>query len=214
MSVDVLVEPFYEWVVDASGIKGARPEISGVTYVDDPMPYIERKLLTVNTGHSAIAYLGYARGLATIHAALRDAAVREGATKALEETGLLLAHEHGFDPEELREYRQKVIARFENPRISDEVTRVARAPIRKLGHDERFVGPALRLMEMGREPRHLAAVVRTILGFDHPQDPEAVELQETIRAGGERRALARYAGVEEDHPLVDLVLERSDPARG
>ena len=214
MSVDVLVEPFYEWVVDASGIKGARPEISGVTYVDDPMPYIERKLLTVNTGHSAIAYLGYARGLATIHAALEDPAVRETATKALEETGLLLAREHGFDPEELRVYRQRVLARFENPRISDEVTRVARAPIRKLGRDERFVSPALGILKMGREPTHLALVIRAILGFDHPQDPEAVELQETIRAEGECRALPRYAGVEEDHPLVDLVLESSDPARG
>ncbi len=214
MSVDVLVEPFYEWVVDASGIKGARPPISGVTYVDDPMPYIERKLLTVNTGHSAIAYLGYARGLATIDAALRDPAVREGASKALEETGVLLAHEYGFDPEELREYRRKVIARFENPRISDEVTRVARAPIRKLGHDERFVSPALRLLEMGREPTHLAAVIKTVLGFDHPEDAEAVELQETIGAEGERRALARYAGIGEDHPLVDLVLERPGPAGG
>ncbi len=214
MSVDVLVEPFYEWVVDASGIKGERPPISGVTYVDDPMPYIERKLLTVNTGHSAIAYLGYARGLATIDAALRDPAVREGASKALEETGVLLAHEYGFDPEELREYRRKVIARFENPRISDEVTRVARAPIRKLGHDERFVSPALRLLEMGREPTHLAAVIKTVLGFDHPEDAEAVELQETIGAEGERRALARYAGIGEDHPLVDLVLERPDPAGG
>ena len=213
MSVDVLVEPFYEWVVDASGIKGERPEISGVTYVEDPLPYIERKLLTVNTGHSAIAYLGYARGLGTIHAALGDPAVRETATKTLEETGLLLAKEHGLDPEELREYRQKVLARFENPRISDEVTRVARAPIRKLGHDERFVSPALRLLEMGREPTHLAPIIGAILGFDHPQDPQAVELQETIRAEGERRALARYAGVEEDHPLVDLVLENSDPAR-
>ena len=212
MSVDVLVEPFYEWVVDASGIKGERPPISGVTYVDDPMPYIERKLLTVNTGHSAIAYLGYSRGLETIHAALKDPEVRDGATRALEETGLLLTHEHGFDPEELESYRQKVVARFENPRISDEVTRVARAPIRKLGHDERFVGPALRLMEMGRAPEHLAAVIGEVLLFDHPEDPEAVELQETIRAEGKRRALARYAGIGEDHELVDLVLE--GPARG
>jgi mannitol-1-phosphate 5-dehydrogenase len=170
MSVDVLVEPFYEWVVDASQIKGVRPDIRGVTYVEDPLPYIERKLLTVNTGHSAIAYLGYARGLATIHAALEDPEVREVASKALEETGLLLAREHGFVPEELHEYRQKVLARFENPRISDEVTRVARAPIRKLGHHERFVSPALRLLEMGREPTHLAAVIKAVLGFDYPRD--------------------------------------------
>ncbi len=214
MSVDVLVEPFYEWVVDASQIKGARPRISGVTYVEDPLPYIERKLLTVNTGHSAIAYLGYARGKATIHAALEDGEIRDVTSKALEETGLLLANEHGFDPGELREYRHKVLARFENPRISDEVTRVARAPIRKLGHDERFVSPALRLFEMGHAPAHLAVVIGAVLGFDYPQDEEAVELQETIRAEGERSALARYAGIEVDHPLVDLVLERRDLIRG
>jgi mannitol-1-phosphate 5-dehydrogenase len=210
MSVDVLVEPFYEWVVDASQIKGVRPDISGVTYVEDPLPYIERKLLTVNTGHSAIAYLGYARGKATIHSALEDDDIRDVTSKALEETSLLLAYEYGFDPEELREYRQKVLTRFENPRISDEVTRVARAPIRKLGHDERFVSPALRLFEMGHTPTHLAVVIRAVLAFDYPQDEEAVELQETIRTQGERLALVRYASVEEDHPLVDLVVERAD----
>jgi mannitol-1-phosphate 5-dehydrogenase len=213
VSVDVLVEPFYEWVVDASQIKGVRPDISGVTYVEDPLPYIERKLLTVNTGHSAIAYLGYARGRDTIHAALEDDDVRDAALKALEETGLLLAYEYGFDPEELREYRQKVLARFGNPRISDEVTRVARAPIRKLGRDERFVSPALRLFEMGHTPTHLVAVIKAVLGFDYPQDEEAVELQETIHAEGERAALAHYATIAEDHPLVDLVMERSDRIR-
>jgi mannitol-1-phosphate 5-dehydrogenase len=209
----VLVEPFYEWVVDASQIKGVRPDISAVTYVEDPLPYIERKLLTVNTGHSAIAYLGYARDKATISAALEDYAVRDVASKALEETGLLLARDYGFDPEELREYRQKVLARFGNPRISDEVTRVARAPIRKLSRDERFVSPALRLLEMAHTPTHLAAIIKAVLGFDYPQDEEAVELQEAIHAEGERAALAHYATIAEDHPLVDLVVERSDRIR-
>ena len=212
--IDVLVEPFFEWDVDASQIKGDRPNVPGITYVEDLAPYIERKLLTVNTGHSATAYLGYAHGKPTIHEALADERVGEVASGALEETGLLLTFEYGFDPKELRGYRHTALDRFRNPYISDEVTRVARAPIRKLGHDERFVSPALGLMEMGREPRHLAAVIGAILGFDHPQDPQAVELQETIRAEGERRALARYASVEEDHPLVDLVLESSDPASG
>ena len=211
MGVDVLVEPFYEWVVDVSQVKGDRPNISGVTYVEDPLPYIERKLLTVNTGHSAIAYLGYVRGKATIHDALKDENVHDVASKALEETSLLLAWEYGFDPEELREYRQKVLARFRNPRISDDVSRVARAPIRKLGHDERFVSPALRLLELGHRPVHLARVISVVLRYDDPEDEQAVELQGMIRAVGERSALAHYAAIGEDHPLVDLVVERLDP---
>jgi mannitol-1-phosphate 5-dehydrogenase len=86
---------------------------------------------------------------------------------------------------------------------------VARAPIRKLGRNERFVSPALRLFEMGHAPVHLATVIGAVLRYDHPKDEEARELQETIRAESERAALARYAGIEEDHPLVDLV-ERAD----
>src|SRR5918997_6104976 len=97
--VDVLVEPFFEWIVDASQIKGNRPDVPGITYVEDLGPYIERKLLTVNTGHSAAAYLGYARGKQTIDAALEDPRVYRVASKTLEETGLLLVREHRFDPE-------------------------------------------------------------------------------------------------------------------
>ena len=208
--MDVLVEPFFEWIVETSQVKGDRPDVSGITYVEDLGPYIERKLLTVNTGHSAIAYLGYARGKATIHDALEDDSVHDTVSEALEETGLLLAWEYGFDREELREYRQKVLARFRNPRISDDVSRVARSPIRKLGREERFVSPALRLLELGHRPVHLATVIGAVLRYDYPEDEQAAELQETISAEGERSALARYAGIEEDHPLVDLVVERLD----
>lgn len=210
--MNVLVEPFYEWVVDASQIKGERPEIFGVTYVEDPSPYIERKLLTVNTGHAAIAYLGYAKGIPTISEAIGDPSVRDIASKALEETSLLLAREYGFDVGELGEYREKVLARFGNPRISDDVARVARAPIRKLGRRERFVSPALRLFEMGHAPENLASVVGAVLRYDHPGDEEAEELQRTIRAEGRRSAFARYAGIAEDHPLVELVIEKEEGA--
>jgi mannitol-1-phosphate 5-dehydrogenase len=211
--VDVHVEPFYEWIVDASQVKGERPDVSGITYVEDLRPYIERKLLTVNTGHSATAYLGYAHGDSTIHAALEDEHVRETVSNTLKETGLLLVKEYSFDPEKHREYRHKVLARFGNPRISDDVTRVARAPIRKLGRNERFVSPALRLIDMGHMPECLAAVIRAVLCYDHPKDEEAQELQETIHAEGDRSALARYAGIEEDHPLVGLVAEQMDRSR-
>ena len=210
--IDVLVEPFYEWVVDASQVAGRRPEIPGITYVEAIGPYIERKLLTVNTGHATTAYLGYAAGKRTIDEALRDERIHDMATKTLEETGTLLVREHGFDPEEHAEYRRKVLARFENPRISDDVARVARTPIRKLGRNERFVSPALRLLKMGERPVYLATVIVAMLRYDNPEDPEARELQERVKNDGARTAFAWCAGIEEDHPLVELVLDLA--ARG
>ena len=49
-----------------------------------------------------------------------------------------------------------------------------------------------------------------VLRYDAPEDEQAVELQETIHAEGERSALAQYAAIGEDHPLVDLVAEWLD----
>ncbi|MDQ3892645.1 MAG: mannitol-1-phosphate 5-dehydrogenase, partial [Actinomycetota bacterium] len=106
-----------------------------------------------------------------------------------------------------------VLERFGDPHIADEVKRVARAPIRKLGRNERFVSPALRLFDIGYMPVHLAEVIGAVLRYDGSGDEQAAELQETIRAEGERSALAQYAGIGEDHPLVDLVVERLDRIR-
>lgn len=204
--LDVRVEPFSEWVVDGSRLVGERPKIEGVTYVEDLAPYIDRKLLTVNTGHAAVAYLGYAGGKKTISEALEDEAVRAAAAGVLEETGTLLVEKHGFDTEEHRAYREKTLTRFSNPEITDDVRRVARTPIRKLGHDERLVSPALQLIDRGHTPNRLAEVIRTVLAYDDPGDEQSVELRGMVSSAGGRSAFARCAGIPEGHPLVDLVV--------
>lgn len=208
-SLDVTVEPFYEWVVEASRIIGERPPVEGITYVEDLASYIERKLFTVNTGHAATAYLGYSQGIRNIAESIEDESVLAQVSGVLEETGRLLVAKHGFDEREHGEYKQKILSRFRNPYISDRVTRVARTPIRKLGREERLVSPAVQLLERGDEPVHLAGVIATVLRYDDKEDDEAVELQEMIRLQGERSALGRCTGLAEDHALVDLVLENT-----
>ncbi len=208
--LNVTVEPFYEWVVDESQVVGQKPDVDGITYVQDLTPYIERKLFTVNTGHASTAYLGFAHGLPTIDEAVEHESVRRKVSGVLDETGRLLVEKHGFDENEHEEYKQKILSRFSNPYISDEVTRVARTPMRKLGREERLVSPALQLLDLGHEPAHLAEVISAVLHYDDPSDEEAVELQELVREKGERAALSRCAGVNEDHPLVELVLEQAE----
>ncbi|GAB7387490.1 mannitol-1-phosphate 5-dehydrogenase [Bacillaceae bacterium] len=204
----VTVEPFYEWIVNQTQVKGEKPLVRGVTYVDDLTPYIERKLFTVNTGHAIAAYLGYCRGHRTIHQALVDPFIRESVEKALNETGALLIAKFGFASAEHDAYIEKIIARFQNPYISDDVTRVARSPIRKLGANDRLVGPARQLLARRMKPEYLALGIAAALHYDDAGDEEAVRLQETIARSGIEGALCRYAGLSREDELVKLVLEQ------
>lgn len=61
----VMVEEFYEWIVDKNQIKG-NLEIKGMIKVDNLMAYLERKLFTLNTGHAITAYIGKSKGIATV----------------------------------------------------------------------------------------------------------------------------------------------------
>ena len=204
----VLVEPFYEWAVDQSMMIGEVPAIEGVTFVDDLSPYIERKLFTVNTGHAAAAYLGYEAGLKTIKDAMEDDHVLEAVRNTLQETGAVLVEKYGFNSEEHQQYINKIVGRFKNPHINDDITRVARGPLRKLGRNDRLVSPAVQYIQyLEKNPENLAKVIAAALKYDVQEDPEAVELQEKIKANGYEETMVQVCGLSKDHPLVELVLK-------
>ncbi|WP_027723999.1 mannitol-1-phosphate 5-dehydrogenase [Tuberibacillus calidus] len=203
----VKVEPFYEWVVNQTQVIGEKPPVKGITYVDDLNPYIERKLFTVNTGHAITAYLGYAAGIPTIDQAMQDASIRSVVTGALAETGAVLMEKHGFAQAEHEKYIQKILGRFTNKHITDEVTRVGRAPIRKLGPNDRLVSPAKQYLELfGHAPAHLVKGIASALKFDFKEDAEAVRLQETIQNHGVKAAIQEYCGLDADAELTKLIL--------
>lgn len=206
--LQVLVEPYYEWVVEAPAIKGEKPPINGITFVEDLTPYIERKLFTVNTGHAAAAYVGYHLGYRTIIDAMKDVRVSDTIQGALRESGEALIQTYQFDREEHEKYIETILSRFTNPFISDEVTRVARGPLRKLGARDRLVRPAVMYMEAtGKVPVYLVKVIAAALAFNHEADEEAVQLQEMIANQGVEATLHEISGLEAGHPLVAAVLQ-------
>lgn len=139
--IDVVVESYYEWDVERSGFKGEIPEIAGMSLVDDLMAYIERKLFTLNTAHCITAYLGKLRGLPTIDKAIADPEIFETVYAAMQESGAGLIKKHGFDAEKHAAYIDKIIGRFKNPYLQDDVTRVGREPLRKLSPTDRLIKP-------------------------------------------------------------------------
>ena len=201
----VKVEPYAEWDVDSRGVVGELPEIKGMTLVDNLGAYIERKLFTVNTGHASIAYFAYQKGLPDISTAMRDEDIVAAARAVWAETSALLVDKYNFDVITHQKYVMTTEARFKNPAISDEVTRVARGPKRKLAASDRLVSPAIQLIERGRKPVALAKVIAAALKFDYAEDKEAVEVQDFIKANGIDAAITHFTSITPYSKLFELI---------
>ena len=203
----VKVEAYAEWDVDSKGVVGELPEIKGMTLVDDLNAYIERKLFTVNTGHASIAYLAYQRGIKDISTAMKDEEVLQAARGVWAETSALLIDKYGFDAATHQAYVETAEKRFANPYLSDEVTRVARGPKRKLSPKDRLISPATQLIERGKNPVNLAKVAAAAFKFDFEGDPEAVEIQNFIKENGIDAAITNYTGLAADSKLFKMIRE-------
>lgn len=205
----VKVEPFYEWVVEETNIIGEKPEIDGITYVHDLVPFIERKLFTVNTGHALAAYFGYYFGIETINAAMDNSQIHEMVEGALKESGDFLIKKYGFEASAHEKYINKILQRFANSYIVDEVTRVGRSPIRKLGPNDRLVSPARQYIdEVGKEPVYLMKGIAAALLYNFEGDDEAVRVQNTIEEKGLEAAIEEYTKLDPALPLFKGIVEQ------
>ncbi|WP_347862346.1 mannitol-1-phosphate 5-dehydrogenase [Salimicrobium sp. PL1-032A] len=207
--LDVSVEPYFEWIVEEGDIKGEKPEVEGITYVEELEPYIERKLFSVNTGHAATAYKGSAKGYETILQAMDDEDIVRHVRGTLKETGDVLVARYGFDRKAHGEYIDKIIERFQNPDLSDYITRVARGPIRKLGLKDRLVRPARTHFDVVKEePAFLVDTIVAALFYENPEDEEAVKLKALREEKGAVGALKELTGLDEQDSLIQAVAKR------
>lgn len=201
--LDVKVEPFFEWVIEADAWAGGET-LEGVTYVSDLMPYIERKLFTVNTGHAAIAYYGRTLGLETVSEAMEDARIETFLKGVLAETATYLTKVHDFNPAEQDEYIERIISRFKNQYLSDDLNRVGRGVLRKLGPEDRIMKPLAYLHQNGLEHEALSKLVCYALQFDNTDDPEQVRMNELIRENGRADFLKTHSRLPEK--LIEEIL--------
>ena len=200
----VTVEVFSEWIVDSTQFKGAVPAIAGMIATDKLMAFIERKLFTLNTGHTALAYFGQLAGKKTVGEAMQDDAVRQAAEAVMKESGAVLIRRYAFDPAAHRAYIDKILKRFANPYLHDDIDRVARQPLRKLGAQERFIKPLNGMLEYDLPHDATVRAIAATLHYHNPDDPQAVEMQYYRQAHGIAATLAKYSDFDNTAVVAEI----------
>lgn len=205
----VSVEPFSEWIIDSTMQKASSIHLEGVLYVEDLAPYLERKLFSVNTGHATVAYAGAYKGYTTIDEAIGDEEVLQLLTRVLNETGSLLESKWGFEHEAHQAYIAKIIGRFQNPHISDLITRVARTPLRKLGYNERFIRPIREAYERDLSHDALSKTTAMIFHYDDPHDDESVKLNAMLEKQTLKETIKTVTELLQE-PLIEEIEQHYD----
>ncbi|MEA3346404.1 MAG: hypothetical protein U9Q78_09240 [Chloroflexota bacterium] len=209
----MIAEPYRgELIVSQEEILGPIPEVIGLRAERYFEAWAARKLYLHNASHAMLAYLGYLKGLTYGYEALYDPDVRPHLDRALDESLRALAMEFGFEESGLRSYAAGILRRLDNRALADTIFRLARDPMRKLGPEDRLVGPARLALKHGIAPRGLAWGIGAGLAYDDLKDPHAAELQRLLSAEGIEGVLRSVCDLDlEAQPskqLFDLVSTR------
>ncbi len=200
--IDVAVEKYYEWNVEEKAFVGPAPKIDGMNLADNLLAYIERKLFTLNTGHAITAYVGKMKGCKTISESIEVPEIYELVHAAMQQSGEALVKQFGFDHEAHFKYIEKIIKRFHNPYLQDDVNRVGREPMRKLSPDDRLIKPAMTAKSLGLPYDKILLGAGAALHFDNPEDQQSVQLMDMIKNKGLEAAIAEVTGIAAGDPVI------------
>lgn len=204
----VTVEAFSEWITDRDQFVGDPPTIAGMELTDNLIAFVERKLFTLNTGHAITAWLGRLANYSTIRDAILDTEIRSVVQGAMTESGAVLVRRHGFNEQHHAAYIKKILQRFENPWLNDDVSRVGRQPIRKLGGDDRLFKPISGTLAYQLPNDNLIMGVAAALHYRNDQDEEAVKLANLIETLGPEATLAQISGFRLDSDVITRATDR------
>lgn len=200
----VRVEEYCELPVDADAFKGDLPQIKGMKLCRPFSGYVHRKLYVHNLTHAVCAYLGKLKNYKFIWEAVADGEICKITKNAGIESARAIHQLDGLSFQELEDYIEDLLKRYSNKHLGDQIERVARDPIRKLGPGERFIGSALYCLKAGIIPEHISIGIASAL-FYKGEDETSQKLREIRTQKGVEGILKEICQIEETNPLFNLV---------
>jgi mannitol-1-phosphate 5-dehydrogenase len=202
----ITAEDYNEWTVRQEDFKGPPLKwLPALQLVDNQDARLERKLFMHNGGHAVCGYFGFHRGHRFIHEAVADPRVAERVVAACDQIGEVVQRKHGFAKESIEDYKKDLYRRGAIPEMRDQILRVVRQPLRKLGPQERLLGPARLAPQYGLPRHHIVWGIVAALRYSHPADAQSVEMQRMIKEQGLKPMLCEVGQLQADDPLLDEI---------
>ena len=152
---------------DADLLEGYDPQITGIRPLTAFGNFLTRKLFTYNAASCVIAYLGWLRGYTDYGAAANDPEVLELLDRNYAVTNRVLCREFGYEEKDQAEFAALSKTKFTDRTIADTIARNAREPQRKLGKEERVIGPLLVINKYGEDASVLEMTAAAMLLYDN-----------------------------------------------
>ncbi len=203
----VCTDEYRELPVDLAGFRPVgceTPKIDGLVAFTPFSFFLERKLLIHNMGHALMAYVGWQKHINLIYDVACDGETKYILTRALIESARSLAKKHNVPTDDMIQFTENLMVRFENKLLIDDVLRVGRDPKRKLSAGDRLGGAFKLVRETGGVPAHIAVGIAAGLLFDHPEDTIALEVSGYAKSVGVAAALEKYCSIT-DPSDVEMV---------
>jgi tagaturonate reductase len=176
----VKAEPFHLWVIEApDAVKAAFPtEQAGleVKFVKDLTPYRTRKVRILNGAHTTLVPVAYLQGLRTVREAVEDEQTGPYIKKAIFEE---IIPTLDLPQNELEQFANAVIERFQNPFIHHELISIALNSVSK--YKVRVLPSVLEYhARKGKLPEQLLhALAALILFYKGVWNGESIPLNDT-----------------------------------
>lgn len=201
----VRAQNFFELPCDGDAINDEL-HVHGLKPLKNFGNQLRRKIYTYNCINAVITYLGAKKGYTQLNEAASDEEILAIARKAANESSRAQAAEFGFDAREQEEWTKAAFAKFADKNIPDAIERNGADPARKLGRDDRLVGPALLALKHSIQPEGLLEGI--IACFDYTDLNTNLKIADLIKEKGENSVLKEICGVSEDEELFRLIKER------
>lgn len=178
---------------------GPQNTMKGITFTDGVGEKLVRKVYLGNMRHTMAACMGALKGYQTIDECHQDPEIRRSIITAFKEAEKGYFKEYGIEKSEQEEYQnwKKRLDEKMDIRTGDQIRRIVSNPVKKLGREERFTGPALLCVKHGIKPEYLALGIASCLGLPEDYDSESGIIQSRIGELGIERAVREFCGLRQ-----------------